>query len=184
VSPPQGYGPPPQGSFGAPPAQGYGQQAPYGQQPGYGQQPPYGQQQGYPQGGGYQQFGAQPPKKSSGSSCLMIFLIVTGIGVLAVGGLAVYLYIEFGSIFGNVGEIASVMIEAQNAPGTKEVRDIGCDQAFAIDAKKLSDAINKFEKSVAKKEGREPKNIDIEKDAGYIVQCTVKSGTVPSCDDV
>lgn len=116
--------------------------------------------------------------------CLLAFFIALGVGVVAVIGFGIYLYKEFGTLMGGIGEVAAVMLDAQNAPGTAELRGIGCDQAYAVDTVRLQKAIQKVEDEVAKKEGRAPKKIDIMKEGGKLVGCTVTGTKTPTCEEV
>lgn len=181
MNPPHGYGPPGYGPQGQAPSNvgpGFVQ---HGQQggPAYARPPGYGP-------GGYgpgPQYGAAPPKKGM-HGCLLAFFIALGVGVVAVIGFGIYLYKEFGTLMGGIGEVAAVMLEAQNAPGTAELRGIGCDQAYAVDTVKLQNAIQKVEDEVAKKEGRAPKKVDIMKQGGRLVGCTVTGTKTPTCEEV
>lgn len=180
MNPPHNYGPPGYGPAGpAPGAVGPGF-IQHGQQggPGYARPPGYGGPAYGPGAGG------APPQKRGMHGCLIAFFIALGVGVLAVIGFGIYLYKEFGTLVGGIGEVAAVMLEAQSAPGTSELRGIGCDQAYAVDTVKLQKAIQKVEDEVAKKEGRAPKKVDIMKDGGKLVGCTVTGTKMPSCDEV
>ena len=173
---------------------GWGQQG-YGQPPGQGPQQGYGPQgygpQGYgPQGYGPQGYGPQgygpgkgfAPAKKSGSGCLTIFLILMGISVVSMLGVGFYLWREFGALAGSFKDLANVMLEARSAEGTKELRDLGCDEAMAIDTEKLTGVLKEVEREIAKKEGRAPKEIRGQGDGRYVA-CSVKKGAGPGCDD-
>lgn len=87
------------------------------------------------------------PKKKSGSGCVIALAIVGGLGLLAVVGIGVGVYAfsqskEGKAIFGTIGDMTEIMSEAQNAPGTKEVRALGCDQAMALDFEKMERVIS------------------------------------------
>lgn len=184
---------------------GGGPQNPYGGQPGYGQQP--GQQQGGPQGygqqppqqpfgggmGAPQQFGGgggmaqgAPPKKKGMSGCLIAFLVVLGLTVVGVGVGGYLIWSKVGGMVGGLAEIAGIMADASKAPGTKEMKSAGCDEAFAIDVDKLQKAINKMEAEIAKQEKRDPKPMeDLTKDGtAFLVTCVVKSSDPPKCSEV
>lgn len=176
------YGQNPYPPPGAP--QGGYPQGPQGPQ-GYGPPPGYGGPGGPGGPGGYGGPPAmqQPPKKKGMSGCLIAFLVVSGLFVVGVIGVGIFVYRELGGVLGGVKELAELMTKASTAPGTKELKDKGCDQAFAIDAKEMEKVLNKFEKEIAKKENREPKPVDLAKEGAYFVQCTMKSGKKLSCED-
>jgi len=188
--------------YGGQDGQGGGQ-PPYGQQPGYPPQqqgyPP--QQQGYPQqqqgfpqqqqsfGGGQPGYGgapATPPKKKGMSGCLLAFLIVLGLTVVGGGIVGYLIWREVGGLVGGVAEIAGIMTDAAKAPGTKEMKAAGCDEAFVIDTDKLQKVVNKLEAEIAKKESRDPKPMeDLTKDGtAFLVTCVVKKSDPPKCADI
>lgn len=164
---------------------------PYGQNP----YPPPGAPQGYPPGpqgyppgpqgfppGGFRP--AAPPPKKGMSGCLLAFLIVSGLGVLVAVGVGFMVWRELGGVLGGFKELAEVMTKAASAPGTKELKAAGCEQAFVIDTKELERVVNKFEKEIAKKENREPKPMDVAKEGSHLVQCTAKAGKKLTCDEL
>jgi len=157
---------------------GYGPsqpQAPYGQHPG----------PAYPQGpAGHPGFRPGPAPKPKTSGCLIAFLIFLGVGTVGLIGVAIFVYVRFGSLFGGMGEVAEVALEAQSANGTQQLRDEGCDQAYAIDAERLEKAVNRVEREIAKQEGRAAKPVDLSKKAEFFVACSVASGKGPSCAKV
>jgi hypothetical protein len=82
------------------------------------------------------------PRKKSGNGCVIALAIVGGLGLLAVVGIGVAVYAfahskEGKAVLGTIGDMTQIMSEAQNAPGTKEVRALGCDQAMAVDFEKM-----------------------------------------------
>ncbi len=165
--------------YGGPPAHQYPQQPAFSPQPAYGQpqQPPFGQP---PHG---QPYPPQAPKKGM-SGCMLALLI--GGACFLVSGIAIGIFIwsQFGGMLGGLKDIAALMVEAQTAKGTEELREAGCDQAFVIDTKKLEDAVAKVEKEVARKEGRPVKRTELTKEYGQLVQCQVQNGTPPSCEEL
>jgi hypothetical protein len=134
----------------------------------------------------YPRPGAQPPKKSSGGrTCLIVVLVMTGLGLLVVGIGGFLVYREFGEFFGATGDMAGIIMKALTAPGTDEVRDLGCKQALAIDMKEMAKAVQRFEDEIARRENRKPKPIDIDQ-ADVFVQCQVGllGSNKPTCDQV
>jgi hypothetical protein len=87
------------------------------------------------------------PKKKSGNGCVLALAIVGGLGLLAFIGIGVAVYVfahskEGKAVLGTIGDMTEIMSEAQNAPGTKEVRALGCDQAMAVDFEKMERVIS------------------------------------------
>jgi len=154
----------------------------YGAPPGYGGQG-HGGYHG-PQGGppGYYGAPAKPPKKGM-SGCLLAFLIVGGLFLVSAIGGGVWFYVSFKDFVDATGDMMGVVVEARNAPGAKEVRDLGCKEAVAIDMAKLSKVAQRFEDAIAKREGREPKQLALDESAEYFVQCNQPTGKV-TCEEV
>jgi hypothetical protein len=120
-----------------------------------------------------------PPKKKT--STLTIVLAVIGGGfVLVVLGIAVAAYAVWSNpegrkFVGMLGESMKVMQKAQKAPGTKELRALGCGQAMALDLEDL-ERITRYIDS-----GGVPMPSVI----GRMVVCAAQPwDTPPSCDAV
>lgn len=85
---------------------------------------------------------SRAPRKKT--STLTILLAVIGGGLLlvfAIGALVAYKVMsspEGRTIVGAVGETMRVMRKAQSAPGTKELRKLGCNQPMAMDLEDLA----------------------------------------------
>lgn len=161
-NPPPGYGPP-QGGYGPGPG------GPGGFGPG-----PQGNF-GPPQG--------PPPKKKGMSGCLLAFLIVLGLFVLGGGITAFLIYREFGSFFGAAHDAMLEVQKAQKAPGTKELRSLGCEEAMVVDGKKLLAIGQRVEDEVAKRQNRTAKKLE-DKSIGVVVYCKNTIGETPTCDKV
>jgi hypothetical protein len=78
------------------------------------------------------------PRKTSGNGCLIALAVVGGLTAVTVALVAFALYRFAGTkegkvVFGVIGDAARLVAEAHRAPGTKEVRALGCDQAMAFD---------------------------------------------------
>jgi hypothetical protein len=167
---------------GLPCAGAHGLNAPYGSAghhaPGYGPVP-----------GGFGAPGPAgpapyPPKKKGMNGCLLAFLIFLGLGLVTTIGVGIWVWREFGTMIGGVQEMADLTLEAQSAPGADEVRKSGCDEAYAVDTRRLETTMNKLEAEIAKREGRKPRPMEIDAVGDRIVTCVVKSGKMPSCADV
>jgi hypothetical protein len=167
--------------YGAPPGSpphGPPQGAPYG----YG--PPGAPYAGAPPPGYGAPFRAAPPPKKGMSGCLLALLIGTAAGILVLGTTAWFIYREVGGLLGGMKDLAGIMLEAQSAPGTSELRDAGCDTAMVLDTRRLEEVLVKIDAEVAKKEGRAPKPVDIAKESGAFIQCQVQSGNPPTCEEL
>lgn len=155
----------------------------YGHAPGYGAPPVPG---GYGGPGNYGPAGPAPypPKKKGMNGCLLAFLIFLGLGVVTTIGVGIWVWREFGSMIGEVQEMTALSLEAAGAPGTQEVKNEGCDEAYAFDAKRLETTMNKLDAELAKREGRAARPIAISGIGDRIVACRVKSGKAPTCPAV
>jgi hypothetical protein len=123
-------------------------------------------------------YGAPRPAAKKNSGCWIALAIVGGLA-LVVGGLIAFGVYRFATskegrtIIAVVGEGATIMRDAQNAPGTKQLRGIGCKQAFVIDGEKLKKLAERFDGGTSS--GEMP----------LIVMCSHGYlGTPPTCDAV
>jgi hypothetical protein len=141
------------------------------------QYPPPGD--GYPPPGAH----AQPPKspQKKGKGCLIAVAIVGG--VLLLGGIGVGVAVwrfasseEGKKIVSAVSSGAQMVQEAQTAPGTAELRALGCKQALVVDlerARQLAAMLG---------DAGEPLTAD---DTRVLVTCqTAGSAKEPTCDAV
>lgn len=83
------------------------------------------------------------------------------------------------NIFGAMTDGAEIIIEAQSAPGTDELRALGCEQALAMDPAKIAKIINRFADA-----GVPPMPAG---GGGFekMVMCQMSAyATPPTCDDV
>ena len=84
----------------------------------------------------------RPQPKKSGNGCLIAMAIVGGV-VLLIGivvAIGVYKFAsskEGKQIFAVVGEGAKIAVEAQTAPGTPELRKLGCKQPMVMSMERL-----------------------------------------------
>ena len=118
-----------------------------------------------------------PPKKTSG--CLVALAIVGAFFVLValIVGIWTYKFVtskEGQSVISAVGEGAQIMKEAMNAPGTAELRKLGCDVAMVLDMDKFQKLINRFNDAGG----------GATADTSVMVICQVKkAASAPTCDD-
>jgi hypothetical protein len=81
------------------------------------------------------------------------------------------------NVVGVLGEAAQLAAEAQTAPGTEELRALGCEQAMAIDATKVQKLVMSFEDAGA---GPPPAPPEVER----VVMCQMNTfAPAPTCDD-
>jgi hypothetical protein len=118
------------------------------------------------------------PKKKSGNGCLIALAIVGGLAAITIGLIAFGIYRFAGTkegklIFGVIGDATKLAAEAQSAPGAKEVRALGCDQAMAFDMDKMSKIMERFDASAP------PSGTKM-----VVCQVGVFSKTPPACDHV
>jgi hypothetical protein len=123
--------------------------------------------------------GVPAPKKGSG--CLIAVAVAGGIVVLFVIVIVVAVVHFLGTKEGKnlasiVGEGAKIALQAQSAPGAREVRKVGCAQAAVMD----TDAwvrLARLGDQDASEPGKPP--------ASVLVSCTGNLlRTPPTCDDV
>lgn len=121
---------------------------------------------------------APPKKKSSTFTILLVilgggallFLIAVGIGVYVVMSSP-----EGRGIVGLMGEAVKISAKAQKAPGTKELRAMGCQQAMVMDADDFVKMASHID--AGRPQGTPP--------FGEMVTCNAKMwGTAPTCEDV
>lgn len=118
------------------------------------------------------------PKKKSGNGCLIALAIVGGLAAVTVAligfGLWRFANTKEGKlVFGAIGDAARLAAEAQNAPGAKEVRELGCEQAMAFDMDQMNKLMERFDAS-APAEGTKL----------VVCQVGVFNKTPPTCDRV
>jgi len=121
----------------------------------------------------------RPVAKKSDRGCLIALAIVGGLMALVVGVAAIGIYSfskspQGKAVFGAIGDMSEIITEAQKAPGTKEVRGLGCSQAMAMDVDKLTKIMARFDAG-----GGPPPQFS------KMVVCQVGLlGTPPTCDAV
>lgn len=126
--------------------------------------------------------GMPPPKKKGLSTgCWIAIVAVLGFFML-VGGIIFYIGYKVANdkdvqhVMGAIGEATQLAAEAQKAPGTNELRALGCQQAMALDAAKMVKLGSSF------MDGGAPPPTP--SDVDTIVTCQVSfGGAAPSCDD-
>jgi hypothetical protein len=120
------------------------------------------------------------PNKKSSNGCLIALAVVGGLFVLvlALAGLGIWRLAstkEGKAMFGAIGEATKAAAEAQSAPGTAQVRALGCDQAMVLDMSRVSKIFEQLDASASQTS-----------DVSVLVVCQVGavSSGAPSCDEV
>ena len=127
---------------------------------------------------GYGPLPVPPPKKSS-NGCLIALAVVGGL-FLVIAGLVAFGFYKFATskegaaILAVAGDGMEIALEAQRAPGTKELRGLGCKQAMVVDMAKLERLVSRFDAGAPPP--RSELSVMVVCQAGYI-------GTPPACDD-
>ncbi|HSQ65950.1 MAG TPA: hypothetical protein VLM85_22165 [Polyangiaceae bacterium] len=127
-----------------------------------------------------QQGPAAPPPKKGMSGCMIALLVVGSVALLGgiVVGVGIYLFATSDAgktAIKVIGEGSKLAEKGMNAPGTPELRALGCEQAIVLDMKDVTALMGDL--------------IDAGPDAGMpeglMVTCQVRGGArAPSCDDV
>jgi hypothetical protein len=103
---------------------------------------------------------------------LLLFVAVIGVGVVRFLGTK-----EGKNVVTTVGEAAKIAMQAQSAPGTGEIRKIGCAQAAVMDARGWVRLAALASQDASVSENQAP--------ASVLVSCTGNVlRTPPTCDDV
>jgi hypothetical protein len=130
---------------------------------------------------GQPQMGMPPKKKGLSTGCwivlgvLLFFFVVTG-SIIAYVSYKVATDKDVQNVVGAISEAAQLAAEAQQAPGTNELRAAGCEQALALDAAKMQKIGDKF--LDAGTSTKAPSEV------GFMVMCQMQSSAAPpSCED-
>jgi hypothetical protein len=123
---------------------------------------------------------APPLRKKSNRGCFIALAVVGGIGFVVVGaaGVGIYLFAhstQGKQVLGTIGDMAELAVDAQHAPGAKEVAALGCDTAMAMDMDKMQRIMKeRFDASASTLPA-----------FSVMVVCQVGMlGKAPSCEDV
>lgn len=121
-----------------------------------------------------------PPPKKGGNGCLIALAVVGSLALLGAiaGGIGIYLVATSDvakTTFKVLGEGTKIVEKGLKAPGTTEIRGLGCEQAMVIDMKDFAVLMSDI--------------LDAGPDAampeGLMVTCQLRGGArAPSCDDV
>lgn len=122
---------------------------------------------------------APPPRKKGMSGWLIALVVVASVVLVGMIGAGVGVYLLATSDVGKttikvIGEGSKLAAKGVTAPGTTEIRALGCEQAVVVDSKDVSAIVNDL--------------VDGGFDAGLdflVVTCQVGAkAAAPSCDDV
>ena len=124
-----------------------------------------------------------PKKKGMSTGCIVAIVVV----LLFFGSIAAIVLVvgykvsqdkDVQNVLGAIGDAATIMAEAQTAPGTNELRALGCEQAMAIDPAKMMKIADRFADAGTTPPSATPPDVD------RIVMCQVGAfGSAPTCDD-
>jgi hypothetical protein len=121
-----------------------------------------------------------PPQKKGMSGCMIAFIVVSIIGVLGALVVGIVVYLVATSSAGKtaiklVGESTELAQKGMTAPGTAELRALGCEQAMVLDMKDVGNMMNDVLDA-----GLGDASI-----SGLMVQCTIarNHSAAISCDD-
>jgi hypothetical protein len=123
---------------------------------------------------------AAPPPKKSSNGCVIAVVVVGALAVLGglvIAGITYYVASsdEGKKIVSAVVDGAQMIQEAQSAPGTAELRKLGCSEAMVMDMERLANIVDQFD------DGGLPTG-----QVSVMVTCQVGvfGGKGPSCDEV
>lgn len=147
----------------------------------------YGPQQGFQGQNMPPQGMAPPPKKKGMSTGCIIAIVMVLVFFGSIAGIVLYFVYavsqnkDVQNIMGAIGDAAKLAAEAQNAPGTKELRAAGCQEAMALDTEKMKKLISSFVDAGPGAAPEMPGELDTEK----MVVCKASPiGSTPKCDDL
>lgn len=115
--------------------------------------------------------------------CLIVFFGSMVLGGASIGLSYLILQARNAPVLEATTELADIMKAAEAAPGTKELRDLGCDRAGVFELPALKTLAQRLEDVRAKKEKRGPKAIDLGSERS-VVACTMQRQATPTCEDV
>lgn len=124
----------------------------------------------------------RPPEKKGKSGCLIAVMIVGGVVVLGIVGSLIAAAVFFSSEKGrNIASALGKGMEAMQAgiaaPGTDELRALGCSTAAVLKAGDLMEIVEPFFDAGSKEHPEEREKL--------MVMCRVDLGKpLPSCDEV
>lgn len=127
---------------------------------------------------------AGPPKKKGLSTGCLVAIIVVLVFFGSIAAIVIFVGYKVSqdkdvqNVLGAIGDAATIMAEAQSAPGTSELRSLGCEQAMAIDPVKMMKIADRFADAGAPPPSSTPPDVD------RIVMCQVGAfGSAPTCDN-
>jgi hypothetical protein len=121
-----------------------------------------------------------PPQKKGMSGCMIAFIVVSIVGLITaiVFGVAIYLVVTSKAgktAFKVIGESTKIAQKGMTAPGTPELRALGCQTAMVVDLKDMNELMNDLLDG-----GPDASHLD-----GLIVTCDLPSRAAAiACDDV
>lgn len=122
-----------------------------------------------------------PKPKRSGRGCLIVLGVLGGL--VLIGGLAIAVAVyhfskteEGQKVFGMMGKATQMAARAQSAPGTSELKKLGCDTAMVMNAREMLELAADFIDAGAPTQLEHPVMV--------ICQVGMFSESALSCDEV
>ena len=122
-------------------------------------------------------------QKKSGKGCLIAVAVAGGIAVLLGIAAGIFMYKfatskEGRAVISIVGEGTDIAKESLTAPGTKELRDMGCATAAVLDMERMTKLVTRFVDAGRSNASKLPFRMMVTCQPGSF------SNTSPACDDV
>lgn len=122
---------------------------------------------------------AGAPQKKSGRGCVIVLAVLGGLFFLGVVGVGIAAWMAASSPKGQQAlKVVQEMKAAQNAPGTLELKTIGCSEAMVIDMDTVGKDVMSLFDSGALNSGKLPAKLSVYCQPGPFVD------TPPTCADV
>ena len=126
---------------------------------------------------------ADAPPRASSRGCLAYVIASCLLGALGLWlGIFGLLY-HFRGYLGPVKDAAGEALRARSAPGTNEVRALGCEEAMAMDGAKFSASIEALIAEHARRAGQPVPPPTPALDMTFVI-CQNQYGPTPTCDAV
>jgi hypothetical protein len=119
------------------------------------------------------------PQKKSGRGCVVVLSLLGGLFFLGLVGIAIAAWMAASSPKGQQAiKVVQEMKAAQNAPGTRELKALGCTQAMVIDMSSVGKDVMSLFDSGAMKESKLPAKLSVYCQPGPF------ASALPTCAEV